>query len=304
MKSAFNLKAAHSEPSSTNLWRLLVVDNPVLQEGRRETRRFFRAAGTLGRLGPLIMGLIIASIYLWLLYQTWISAWDATQMYVYFELTLVTIMIPGSVYGAISGEREKGTWEALIMTRLTPGQIVTGKLIWRMLFLAIISVLLMIPAGVSRLTARSLQVGPANVFESQVLVALWGALLCAFGLWVSSRTRRSIISLTFIAITGIGLLLALPALYFLFSAMLTRLTDNGSAQFDPVFGLMMSLNPFTMLNQVLTASGPGNTIYLDQTGLVACSTYAVVTVVLLWLTLRRLRRLEAPAVQAPMRRRR
>lgn len=59
---------------------------------------------------------------------------DYSQIFVVYialsiiELGLVLFIVPAYTAGSISGEREKQTLEILLTTRLTPGQIIRGKL--------------------------------------------------------------------------------------------------------------------------------------------------------------------------------
>jgi ABC-2 type transport system permease protein len=46
-----------------------------------------------------------------------------------FQLLMLTFVIPASVAGAISGERQGGTWDLLMASRVQSGEIVWGKLL-------------------------------------------------------------------------------------------------------------------------------------------------------------------------------
>lgn len=274
----------------------LVTDNPMMDEAKRETRRMLRTSATFGRGGLVITIGIIALIYLWLIVQTFITHEDGTPFYIYIELVLVTLAMPGSIYGAVSGEREKSTWDALILTRLTPGQIVAGKLIWRMRILAAIAVLMIVPVIVCRLGAHAFQTDGNAVIISQLLIGLWGVLLSCFGLWVSCITKRSIATLTIISVTLFGLLLGLPALYQMSMGMAH---NYWALRHDPFNNLMISINPFTVLSDVLGSfhQTDGNIEVLrDRSGGMACTVFALLIPVFITASYRRLTKLGEPGI--------
>ncbi len=277
-------------PAKPSLWRELVTENPLIEEGRREQRRFFRVAAGNGRFGRVVIGIAIL-FYVWLLIESAATRTDLTMVYSFVELVALTLCLPGSVYGAISGEREKSTWEALILTRLTPWQIIAGKLIWRVRMIGMIVGFLLPPLLISRVLAPHVDMPLSAVLYAQLILISWGLLLCGFGLWVSSLTQRSITTLAVIACSMIGVLVALPTLYSLFASML----GNWSSNQDPYFSLMMQLNPFAWLNYVLSPDNPADAAYLLGSGdLSPCAVYLILTVVLIYLTNKRLRQLETP----------
>jgi len=299
-----NLDFTHHDKTSANesssWWREMVTENPMLHEGQREVRRFLRSTAALGRFGPPLMIFVTSSIYLWLLFQTYMGRTDSSIVYCFIELILITLALPGSVYGAISGEREKATWEALILTRLTPAQIIAGKFLWRMRLLALIVAFLVIPVFVSRLSANRFEAALPDLITAQVLILLWGTLLCSFGLWVSSITNRAIASLTAIAITIFGLLIALPSLYSIFSSMIVTMSSESGARgnSDAIMRLMSSLNPFLVLQPLLSDNHPSASYLVDDSGHLACVCYLILTVLFLFFTNRRLKRLENPGSRA------
>src|SRR5690606_9829822 len=59
------------------------------------------------------------------------------------ELVLVGMVSAGAAAGAVSGERERQTWELLLVTGLSPWRIVAGKLVS-----AVMLVLWLVVAGI------------------------------------------------------------------------------------------------------------------------------------------------------------
>ncbi|HEY3332630.1 MAG TPA: ABC transporter permease [Capsulimonadaceae bacterium] len=279
----------------------LFFDNPMMDEAKRETRRMMRTSATFGRGGLAVTLGIIVIVYLWLLVQTVLTHEDGTPFFIYVELALVTLAMPGSIYAAISGEREKSTWDALVLTRLTPAQIVAGKLVWRLRLLIAIAVIMLIPVVLCRIGAHRYLASETGVIVSQVMIGLWGIMLSSFGLWVSSITKRSIATLSIIAVTITALLLGLPVLYQMFASMNQAYPQAYRSQGteDPVFNLMMSVNPFTVLGEMLgfgsmgyNNSGP----WRDPSGTTACVVFAALTPMFIIASYRRLTKLGEPGI--------
>lgn len=281
--------------------RRLFLTNPLLEEATRAWRKFFRVAGGPGKgVSYLVVG-IIALIYLWLLAEIVVYQGDLSDMLLFVQLTVVTLVMPTSVYGAISGERERTTWEALILTRLTPGQIVAGKVLWRVVTLLILMAVFLVPILVSRLVADPASSGSANrsagVFVLEELMTfLWGLGLCAYGLWVSANTRRSVTSIALIFVSLLGVLALLPALFSIL------MPGSDMADFGGNYGmwLIMHINPFYALTQMLSSQrypyseDMGPSLGFGAWGGFQAVIYAIGTVVFLYATYRSLRIYEEP----------
>lgn len=280
--------------------RRLFLTNPLLEEATRAWRKFFRVAGGPGKgVSYLVVGIIVL-IYLWLLAEIVVNRGDLSQALLFFQLIVVTLVMPTSVYGAISGERERTTWEALILTRLTPGQIVAGKVLWRVVTLLILMAVFLVPILVSRLVSdtpiydRTVRSVGALMLE-ETMTFLWGLGLCAYGLWVSANTRRSVTSIALIFISLLGVLALLPALF----AILLPGSDAGDFGGNYLMWLIMHINPFYALAQMLSGQSGINQDDLPNRGFAAVGVfqavvYAIGTVVFLYATYRSLRIYEEP----------
>jgi len=240
-----NVLPSHSgrRESFKNWLRLTLVDNPMFDESKREQRRFLR----YGLAMRIVILALFAMFYLWLILESYLGHTDGSEPFCYLELVLLTLALPASIYGSISGERERATWDALVLTRLTASQIIFGKLIWRMRIIALIVVLSIIPIIVSRFNPDSYDTTNWMVFRTQLVLCSWSLLLCTFGLWVSSSTKRSITSLAVITGSLIGVLLALPVLY----AMFTNMVSGSQTNADPISQVMYTLNPFVCMGPLL-----------------------------------------------------
>jgi ABC-type transport system involved in multi-copper enzyme maturation permease subunit len=261
------------------------TSNPMMRDSLREQRRFIRTIGGLGKFGPKIVIGLIVFFYAWAAISTFYNKDDLTVFYSYVQLVLITIVIPMSTFGAISGERERATWDAIVLTPMSPGQIIVGKLVWRLRLLILIDILAIVLIVDSR-SCVSISVSTVRLVAGQFILLCWGLLLCAFGLWVSAQCRKSIMSFAAFSITLLVLLAVVPIVYLVFGS---TLGGGGSSHHGFVYWLTIQLNPFCALGDVLD--------WLQHTGdyeMRESGVYLFFSVVFLWLTHRTLSRLEHP----------
>lgn len=196
--------------------RTLVFDNPMLFEATRVARRFVRTGGDTGRAVNFTVLGILVIVYLWLLAA--IVRWreDMSAMFLIFEALVFTLGVPASMYAAVSGEREKLTWDALLMTRLTPAQVVAGKLLWRVALVFAISLLFLPPLLLGHAYGKHEQYSLSGLIQAQAALTAWGLLLAAFSLYVSACTRRGVTTLSLLSGSLLGFLIVVPGLFALF----------------------------------------------------------------------------------------
>ncbi|MHB0936423.1 MAG: ABC transporter permease [Armatimonadota bacterium] len=106
---------------------------------------------------------------------------------------LVLVLAPALTAGAISGEREKGTLEMLLLTRMSPEQIVWGKLLSGLSVLGLILLCALPVAGVGVMLG-----GVAGWQLPTAVGMLTAAAVCfgAVGLWCSARFRKTAVAVT------------------------------------------------------------------------------------------------------------
>ncbi len=233
--------------------RRLFLSNPILEEATRAWRKFFRVAGGPGKgLSRAAMGAVTV-FYVWILAEVALSGGDLSAGILYFQLIVVTLAMPMSIYGAIAGERERTTWEALILTRLTPGQIVAGKVLWRLAGLLILMALFLVPLLVGTgngVNAPRRSVDAGVVVQAEGMTFAWGFVLCAFGLWVSANTRRSVTSAALIFISLLAVLALLPALASMLGGPAGMDAAGYSGSYP--FWVLMHVNAFYALSKITT----------------------------------------------------
>jgi ABC-type transport system involved in multi-copper enzyme maturation permease subunit len=239
------------------------------------------------------------------------------------ELFLVTFIVPAFTAGAITGERERQTYDLLRTTLLSPRAFVVGKL------LSALSYILLLLLAAIPLQSIAFLFGGVTIDEillSFVILLVTAIALGTIGLFFSAIMKRtlaaSIATYGFALIVTIGLPLIMIILLsvigpFLISIFSIRTGGTPSTPTLPAelqaamwygLGLLVSTNPlatafFTqdvLLNQHaaglfnVTVSSPGKsiTIPLVSPWIVFSGLYLLISLVLLIVTIRRVNKIE------------
>lgn len=197
-----------------------VLDNPALVRewsarhgsGRRRALRL-----EIARWSGLLLLLCVygASVH-------WLAApertpWEA-QSFLFFVcliyLIAVFALVPGPAAAAISLERERETWQQLLLTSLRPEQIVAAKFL-PLLWPALELLGLALPLLVAATHAARLPLDQAAPLLLVLVAAPFG--LAAFALWLSARCRRTLVAVgvAYFSATLLfwGTLAAVPSFY-------------------------------------------------------------------------------------------
>ncbi|HVK02553.1 MAG TPA: hypothetical protein VM490_03710 [Armatimonadaceae bacterium] len=197
--------------------RDLISENPMTYEGTRIWRRFLRSGTETGRGFNTISLIVLGLFYAWMLLVIVRFREDVSPMLLTLELLTLSIAIPASLYGAVSGEREKQTWDSLVMTRLSPAQILAGKMLWRVLMIVATMAVFAFPTFLSHFVARrQTEYTFAALVWTQFLLLGWSLLLAGFTLMVSAKTKRSITTLSVVVVALLTFLGLVPSLFALF----------------------------------------------------------------------------------------
>lgn len=130
------------------------------------------------------------------------------QVLAVFQLLLILFVTPASTAGAISGERQRQTWDLLLVTRLSAFSIVCGKLVAGLAFN-----LLLLFASLPLLSLVFLfgGVAPDDVLHIFCIFLATVLLLGSVSLFISGLTRRlaasMIVSNVVSLVLGLGLTL-------------------------------------------------------------------------------------------------
>ncbi len=209
-----------------NTLRELLWENPMTLEATRTLRRTLRTGSNTEnpyatRSLNFFLGGTLCFLYLWTLFGIVRASEDISIYLVIAELFLLTLIVPCSLYGAIAVEREKQTYESLILTRLTPAQIVCGKLWWRVGLIGCVMAVFVPLIVVSYLSGRDYtpNLTASQLVWGQVQIFAWSVFLGAFSLWVSAKSKKGITALLGIVATVIAFLVMVPLLLSLFGGL-------------------------------------------------------------------------------------
>lgn len=169
---------------------MYLLENPVLQRelvsNLRMTRSFILLAAYVGLLGLLVYAAWPGEQKLDLARPE--KAQELVNLFFFGQYLLVSLMTPSFAAGAITGEKERESFEMLMASPIKPGAIVLGKLAASLTHLAILMVcslpivMLCLPLG-----GVSLYEVFAAYFAMVSSVALFG-MIC---LWCSSFFSRT-----------------------------------------------------------------------------------------------------------------
>jgi hypothetical protein len=165
--------------------------NPVLQREWAASRRGTTRLRVLGSRLWLVIAVIIYATAAHRLSREEQNPWEARGLLLslcVLYLAWMSLALPGPTAGRLSGERERRTWPALLLTALRPSQVVAAKLLASLkgpvAALAQFLPLLMMGAHAGRLPAPRLA-----LIVSVLLVSAAGA--GAVSLWLSGRCRHT-----------------------------------------------------------------------------------------------------------------
>lgn len=201
-----------------NAWRHLVTENPMLVEIRRVRQRLLGRTRPGGQVALFMIGAIyIAIAGIVVRYAEYIdSVW-----LVHFQTFLFAFLGPSVAHAAVSGEREKRTWDMLLSAPLTPGQIVWGKYFGSCVAILFVAVLFLPMIGVTYAMYRPepyLWGGDYRRYTAGDLVLMdlisisFGLFAAALTVLVSARTKRPFVTLGI----ALGAMFVLLVLYPLF----------------------------------------------------------------------------------------
>jgi hypothetical protein len=267
-------------------------------EATRTLRRLIRFNGEANRGMSATIVLLILLLYAWILATILSSRDDMSIPLLLSELVVLSLVVPASMYAAISGERERLTWDALILTRLSAGRILAGKLLWRLVLIAGTLALFAVPIFLGHAMAvYRPEFATTALVEAQAVVAAWSIFLAAFSLWVSAKTRRSVTSLSLVAAALLAFTVLVPIVVALFGGEVAIPAFADVSPMERLGSLLVHLHPMCGVMPSGAWMGPsGENDALLKAGWIAVlpAIYLLGAAVCLAGTLKALRRLGMP----------
>lgn len=138
---------------------------------------------------------------------------------IYFSVQIIVLGLIVPTLGAISinSEKQAKTWESLIITDLTPGQVVSGKM---MGIVGVLFYLLLLPAPILSMTMLFGGVSLGSIAFEYLIHFLGSILIVSLGIFSSASSKgtvRSIVQSTLVTIPLVFMILG-----FLFSEVYGR----------------------------------------------------------------------------------
>ena len=273
-----------------NDFKALVFQNPMLIDMKRAYRRFFGVSRMKAmNAAVLVLACILYGILILITvaYRTAFSP----QALVHVQTFLICFTVPSVMHGAIAAEREKRTWDLLLVAPVSNAQIVIGKFIGGVVTLFAVVGLMLIPTLIAFDPNGSVDF--MSLLKSEVVSIFFGVLLVALSLTVSARTKR-----TYSAQIGIyGLLVMALIVWPILAAAM------GSQGIEP---LLHFLNPFYAIAEVWNQDvssynyEPYTSMHTEYRGLyngwIHMILYSILTSVLLMFTIAKLKALDDEGV--------
>ncbi len=257
-------------------WNELVTDNPMMIESKLFVRKFFGAHAIANVLAlgaiTLLLGLLIGMLYV---YEV---SYKGPAI---GALVVLTILVPILLHASNAGERERRSWEMLLVAPITNAQIVIGK------FMGAVNAILIVVAAFSFAIIVAFYPRDDRLLTAPIVILVilsYAIVLGAFTVLVSSWSKRSISAISIVYGSLFFLFLAFP---MLFSA-----TAPESAE-GPLY-----VNPFYVVTQIneerywdqykyyssgVTPEGPIAVNNYVVYGLMHIFLYSTIAVLCLWL---------------------
>jgi ABC-type transport system involved in multi-copper enzyme maturation permease subunit len=250
-------------------WKKLVVENPMRIEISRFRRKFLGLSGSgVNRAAFFLLLVCYAGLVLSVMsLQNNISP----LALVIFQTFLFCLFATAMLHGSIAGERERRSWDLLMVAPISKAQIIAGKFMGAVAALGISAAAMTIPTAIA--TYSFDRKDPYSLIVGELVSLSFCLLVCAWAIFISARSKRPFMALgTTIGTLILGLIVFPILVGTIFQG--ERIANE----------LLNFLNPFNVLS-VLTdppayVSG-GGLLPLSFYGPVHIATYLTLTILFL-----------------------
>lgn len=224
------------------------MNNPVLKKEIRTSMRSWKTAGII-TVYAAILGAIPALFLIFTSLDTYRGYNLETlrgvfTIMVFFQLGLLSFVVPALTTNSISGEIQRGTIDLLICTNMTSLDIVLGKLM-----ASLVKVVLLIVVSLPLFSVLSL-FGGVDVITLLILMAYYmvvSVLYGSIGIFTSAFFKKNsvstIISYIIILVLNVGTFVVATVATEIYSLKTTFTTD--------MFAKILYINPFSGLINVM-----------------------------------------------------
>lgn len=208
---------------------------------------------------------------------------------IYVQLGLICLIAPTFSASAISSEREQETFSLLVATLAKPTTILNGKLG------AALTYLLLTMFGSLPLIALTYSLGGVGIGEialSYLVMIVAGITFCSLSFMWSTMIRRGVLAQLVSVFTVIFLVLAMPALGLLLTAVANNFVSGPSTSFLNITFLLLRTNPFAAITYLVIPAmpNPPNSVFLYSVPVWITQVifYLLLTALSIFISLRRL----------------
>jgi ABC-type transport system involved in multi-copper enzyme maturation permease subunit len=233
------------------------VKNPVLRK-ELTSRMSIRRMSKANRLAlTLFMAVVLPIVYLIIARVLFInsSVRDGRDIFgviaVGFQTAFAVLLAPTVTSGVITLEREKQTWNALLLSRLTSWEIVWGKLLGSVLP-ALAMQIIFIPVLIMAALKGGVSLG--SFIGAEVFVVFCTFFYGIIGMFFSWLCRRTQLAAASAMATVMISVVASPVLLALWQNL------TSSYQSKPETFLPLWTNPFYVMLQITGLDGNGTTL--------------------------------------------
>ncbi len=230
------------------------VTNPVLRK-ELTSRMSIRRMNKANRLAlTLFMAVVLPIVYLIIARVLFInsSVRDGRDIFgviaIGFQTAFAVLLAPTVTSGVITLEREKQTWNALLLSRLTSWEIVWGKLLGSVLP-ALAMQIIFIPVLIMAALKGGVSLG--NFIGAEVFVVFCTFFYGIIGMFFSWLCRRTQLAAASAMATVMISVVASPVLLALWQNL------TSSYQSKPETFLPLWTNPFYVMLQITGLDGNG-----------------------------------------------
>lgn len=246
-----------SPPLWQRLWHSLTHNPITIKElrGRMRGRRAFVVLTTYLTVVSLFAGFIYVLVVANADYSTTYNTVGQSIFFalVFIQGTLVIFIGPAFTASAISGERERQTYELLRTTLLSPAAFVAGKLISA---LSYVFLLLLTSIPILSLAFVFGGIALSELVISQLLLAASAITFAMLGLFFSSRSRSSTAASVATYAVVLFFTLGTPILAMMFSSLvaITFISTSPPAFFTFIAVYLLLLGTATNLPATMLVS--------------------------------------------------
>jgi ABC-type transport system involved in multi-copper enzyme maturation permease subunit len=179
-------------PQKNSWWENLISKNPMMAEVTRFRKRFLSFRGSSVAINGGI-GIVLVLYALFAMTCVYYRGDIDPIVLLMFFTGLMLFVIPLMLHASIAGERERRSWDMLLVAPITHGQIIVGKFMGAFAGLSMAFGLYLIPVLID--AAFHSDTRFVSLILAILTVLAEGTSLIAMTLLISSRVKRPLIAL-------------------------------------------------------------------------------------------------------------